>query len=82
LVLIKTLPMDFPPMERLRRLLLTLQTADEEFFPIGSSKAVAADPQFPAWALLAIWSGEITADKARLFSNTSEGSRSLVSFFL
>lgn len=64
----KTLAVHFAPVEGLGGLLLALKTAHQQLFAIGAAKTVLADPEFPAWALFAIWADNVAADKMGLFS--------------
>jgi hypothetical protein len=66
--LIKTLAVHFAPVKGLGGLLLAFKTADKQLLAIGAAKTMLADPEFPAWALFAIWADNLAADKMWFFS--------------
>src|SRR5262249_21522445 len=74
----EALTMDFTPVERLRRLLLTLQTAQQHLFAVRPAKAVLAQPHLPARTSLAIRPEDETANKPGLAPQTHFGHGLLV----
>jgi len=74
----KTLTMDFAPVERLWRLLLPFQTAQQNFLLIGATKTVLAQPHFPSRASFAVRPNNKAANEPWFASETYLGDSFLV----